>query len=99
MASVRQGSSMSFFWPVLAGIGAGAVTMLFPPAFWLSGLGLILFNVVLTLRSIRTGNWSTLPWRPKDNGNFTRFEATALVSASVITAIPLVVIFLLSLAH
>jgi hypothetical protein len=74
-------------WLVFAFAGAAIVAWVFPPAFWLCGVGITLVVIAVLLGNSRTDTHYT--W--EGSYNFTWFEGLSGLSGVALTIPPLVV--------
>lgn len=69
------------------------VVTLFPPAFWLCGLGGVLIVAGQIANSARTDQW--LSWQREGNLNW--FEGWCVVTGAMLTILPLLAVLVRSL--
>src|SRR5262245_50964106 len=72
-------------------LGALSISLLLPPAFWLSVLGAIVLAGVLTANSARTKTWSYWPWTQDRGSVLTQREKVAALAAVILMGTPLLV--------
>jgi hypothetical protein len=72
-------------------VGALSISLLAPPAFWLSMLGAVTLVGVITTNSARTEAWSYWPWTQDRSSVLTQKEKVAALGAIILMGIPLLV--------
>ena len=75
-------------WLGLVILGSIAIVSVFPPAFWLCGLGAALLAIGSTANSARTGQW--MSWQ--NEGSLSWFEGWLVSTAAAFLVAPLVAI-------
>src|SRR5262245_44732660 len=74
-------------WLAGEAVVAAGVVALFPPSFWLCGVGLIVFTCATLANSARTGQWYT--WQRLDT-SVSWFEGWAALSGLILIAVPVI---------
>ena len=75
------------------GTAALLVSLLWPPAFWVCGVGIVLLGAVVSIASIgRRKDWGYIFWLPKATPSLTYLEVLMALTAVTLVVVPLVVI-------
>lgn len=79
-------------WLFVAFAAGLSVVVLFPPAFWLCGVGVALLGLGSITNSARTNHW--MSWQ--NEGSLSWFEGWAAATGAVLTVLPLFAIHIRS---
>jgi hypothetical protein len=91
-------SQNTYLWPATGAAIGLVIALIAPPAFWLCGVGGTLFAVVVSVNSVRSGEWSYWPGRSNGGKPMTEGEVAAGLTAASLMAMPLLVVIARSLA-
>jgi hypothetical protein len=100
MKAHRTSSAAPILVATIATAIALLVTFLWPPAFWLSGVGAAALALVVSVASIgRRESVLWVFWVPKDDPPLARWHALVAMPAVILLVVPLVVVLMKNAAQ
>ena len=79
-------------WLVLVLASTSAIALLFPPGFWVCGVGFALLAIGILSNSARTSQW--MSWQ--NEGSLSWFEGWSVSTATLLIVVPLAAVLVRS---